>query len=200
MLSPSHVAGWIRHQRDAFSLIEMLVTLSVAAALVMLGVPSMAHWLHALEIRSSANELVSVLQGARSEAVARNQDVRVTLGDAQGRAVWTLGCVTVTAACPRKLRGADAAAARLARWGATHAVGAPALSVPLPVGQQLPAQVTFNALGAAPAIGSGTEISRIDILDAADASVPRLVVLLGTNGMVRLCDPVAGIGGPLSCT
>lgn len=184
----------------AITLLEVLVTLSATAFILTLGVPSIANWIHVLEVRDSAGDLVAALQGARNEALARNQDVRVTLGDAQGRAVWTFGCANVTASCPRRLRGVDVPAARLARWGATLAAGSPALAVALPAGSSLPAQVTFNALGAAPATGGGTEVSRIDVSHASDATARRLVVLVGRSGMVRLCDPAAAAGQTMSCS
>lgn len=183
---------------DALTLVELLMAISVAAIILALGMPSMAHWMHAVEVRNSASDLVAVLQLARSEAITRNQDMRLTLGDAQGNTVWALGCVTVTASCPRSLR-ARAAATRPARWGASPAIGAPALTVPLAAGLRMPASVTFNAYGAAPAIGSGSEVNRIDVLHAADQTVQRLVVMLSASGMVRICDPMAAVGEPLSC-
>ena len=91
----------IPHRCDALSLIEMLTTVAVAAIILALGVPSMAHWMHAVEVHNSASDLVALLQLARSEAISRNQDMRLTLGDAQGHTVWTLGCVTITASCPQ---------------------------------------------------------------------------------------------------
>ncbi len=187
------------HRRcKALSLIELLITISVAAIILALGVPSMAHWMHAVQVRNSASDLVAVLQLARSEAITRNQDMRVTLGDAQGHTVWTLGCVTVTASCPRSLRALDAAT-RPARWGASPGTGAPALTTPLAAGLRMPASVTFNAYGAAPATGSGSEVNRIDVLHAADTTVRRLVVMLSASGMIRLCDPMAATGEPQSC-
>ena len=200
MLSGRVLSRRVAHRCTAIGLVDTLMALSVAAIILALGVPSMAQWVHAVEVRNSAGDLVAVLQGARTEAVTRNQDVRVTLGDSQGRAIWTLGCATATASCPHRLRGIDAPGAHLTRWGAVVAAAAPPLSAPLPAGQRLPAQVTFNAYGAAPAIASGTEISRIDVSHFADASAHRLVVLLGASGMIRLCDPAIASGRPMSCT
>ncbi len=191
----------LRHARrrcDALSLVEMLAALSVAAIILALGVPTMARWMHAVEVRNSASDLVALLHLARSEAITRNQNMRLTLGDAQGHTIWTLGCVTVTASCPRSLRAKDAAT-RPARWGASPSIGAPALTAPLAAGLRMPASVTFNAYGAAPAIASGVEINRIDVVHAADATVQRLVVMLSASGMVRLCDPNAAAGASLSC-
>ncbi len=183
---------------DALSLVELLTAVSVAAIILALGVPSMAHWMHAVEVRNSASDLVAVLQLARSEAITRNQEMRVTLGDAQGHTVWKLGCVTVTASCPHNLRTKEVAT-RPARWGASPSTGSPALTAPLAAGLRMPASVTFNAYGAAPAIGSGSEVNRIDVLHAADTTVQRLVVMLSASGMVRVCDPMAAAGEPQSC-
>lgn len=209
MLNRFHLVGAaaMRTRCRAISLIETLITLSITALVFSIGMPSLANWMHATELRNSASELVAALQGARAEAMARNQDVRITLGDATGHAVWTMGCVAISAGCPPELRRVATASESLARWGAsTVAVttaATSALSVPLTAGQNLPAQVTFNGLGAAPAVGSGSEVARIDVTHAADtteAITRRLVVLLTSNGMVRLCDPLIATGRAQSCS
>ena len=186
----------------AMSLVEMLITLSVTAIVFSIGMPSLANWMHASDVRSSASDLVAALQGARAEALARNQEVRISVGDAQGHAVWTAGCVTITASCPPQLRQVATPPGNRARWGASTGAAASTLSKPLTAGMGLPAQVTFNAMGAAPAISSGGEINRIDVTHAADgtAAVRRLVILLSANGMVRLCDPLIAAGGAMSCS
>ena len=183
----------------AISLIEMMIVLSVTTVIIALGLPSIAQWMHAMDVRSSASDLVALLQGARAEALTRQQDVWVTMGDAQGRAVWALGCVNVTPRCPRRLRGIDAPAVRYVQWAASASASLPALMVPLQAGLHMPAQVIFNARGALPGIGGGKAISRIDVVHAADPGARRWVVLLTANGMARLCDPLIAAGQPLSC-
>ena len=60
-----------------FSLIELMVTLAVAAVLLALAVPSFTSVINSSRLTSTANELVSAMQLARSEALRRNTQVRV---------------------------------------------------------------------------------------------------------------------------
>ncbi len=198
-LRPSTRSSVCATDGAGISLIEMLIALAVGALLLGVGMPWIAGWQRGLEVRSSTSELVALLQSARAEAITRNGDVRVTLGDARGRAVWSIGCVNVSARCPARLRAMETPLAPQARWGASASAGSPALALPLPPGRLLPAQVTFNALGAAPAVGSGAEVARIDILHPADAKLHRLIVLLGARGAVTWCDPKMAAGQARFC-
>lgn len=190
-----------RNKVEAITLLEMLITLAVGAILLGMGMPSIAGWLRGMDVRSSAGELMGALQTARTEAIARNREIRVSLGDAQGRAVWSIACVNVSATCPARLRGSDTPGARQVRWGASTSATSimTARTAPLLPGQSLPGQVTFNALGAAPATGSGTDVARIDVLHPADAGKHRLVVFISVRGALSLCDPAAAAGQPRYC-
>ena len=69
-LAPGGVAS-------GFTLVELMVTLAVAAILMALAVPSFTSVINGNRLTSTANELVSSLQLARSEALRRNTQVRV---------------------------------------------------------------------------------------------------------------------------
>ncbi|QIT56614.1 prepilin-type N-terminal cleavage/methylation domain-containing protein [Aquisalimonas sp. 2447] len=62
-------------KRNGFTLIELMVTLAVAAILLTLGVPSFQYILQSNRVSTQTNELITGISGARSEAVRRNQDV-----------------------------------------------------------------------------------------------------------------------------
>ena len=61
-----------------FTLMEMLVTLAVVAIVASLAVPSFQNMIATQRVRSAANDLVTALNLARSEAVKRNRIVTVT--------------------------------------------------------------------------------------------------------------------------
>ena len=69
-----------------FTLMELLITLAVVAIVASLAVPSFQNMIATQRVRSAANDLVSALNFARSEAVKRNRVVTVTPG-----ATWADG-------------------------------------------------------------------------------------------------------------
>jgi type IV fimbrial biogenesis protein FimT len=67
--------------RRGFTLIELIVTIALAAILLTLVIPSFSGFLSKRRVEGVANELATDLQYARSEAVARNRGVSVTFGN-----------------------------------------------------------------------------------------------------------------------
>ena len=180
--------------RSGVTLIEMIITLAVLSIVLALSAPGAARWVRQSEIRSSAESLRSALQRARIEAVSRNARVRVTLGDAEGRPQWQLGCVRVNAACPAQLIQKDADSRDKVRWGAATAAVTD-LSSALDAGSALPGSVDFFPLGDARQVASDIDIARIDVFFLNDANAGRLVVRIDSAGNVSFCDPQAGAVG-----
>ncbi len=181
------------------SLIELMTVLSVSAIVLSLAVPAMGHWLRDIEVRSSASTLLAALQSARAEAIARNANVRLSLSDTLGTPGWQVGCVQASSRCPAQLRGQPPATGTGVRWGASILSKSGNLKKALGVGDALPAGITFDALGSAPAVATDTDPARIDITHPTDARARRLVILIAAHGRVRLCDPLAPAGRPEHC-
>ncbi len=186
-------------QARGVSLVESLVVLAVSAVVLATGAPALGRWVRDLEVRSSAGALLSALQAARIEAVTRNADVRLALGDAQGRIGWRLSCVRVTTDCPDTIRRQPVDGSSRIRWGAAALAAMPAFSTALAAGTGLPGQVGFDAVGAAPDIAAGTGLARIDVIHADSTDARRLIVQVAAQGMARLCDPAAADGHPEHC-
>lgn len=78
-----------------FTLIELMVTVAIAAILLALAVPNFSSTLKASRTSSQIRELANGLTYARSEAVARGQEVRIcpsVSGDACG-GTWSQGWI-----------------------------------------------------------------------------------------------------------
>ena len=103
---------------SGFSLIELLITLTVLSIVLAMGVPSAIGWVRAMEVRSSAESLRSALQRTRAEAVARNTRVRITLSNTTGNPGWNVTCVNAAAGCPTSLLSHTIETNNSIRWGA----------------------------------------------------------------------------------
>ena len=82
-------------RQRGFTLIELIVTLSIAAILLTVAVPNFITFVQNNRLASQANDFVTMLNYARSEAVKRNQTITVcssTTGTScAGSATWDSG-------------------------------------------------------------------------------------------------------------
>jgi type IV fimbrial biogenesis protein FimT len=191
-----------------FTLIELMIVLSVMALLLLAALPSMGTWLNNSQLRASADAMQGGLQRARAEALRRNVPVRFQLVDSLGAGCalsatgvnWVISVddATATGACdaaesetdaPRILQkrsGAEGSTnARINATGPTIATGA--------------SSVLFSGLGRVipPPIGP-SPITQIDISnpnggncqsDTPAGPMRCLRVNLANGGDVRMCDP-----------
>lgn len=67
-----------------FTLVELMIVLVVAAVLLGLAVPSMSQFTLSGKLRAYSNEIVASVALARSEAIKRNQPVRLCVANADG--------------------------------------------------------------------------------------------------------------------
>jgi type IV fimbrial biogenesis protein FimT len=70
-----------RRRRGGFTLVELMVTLSVVSVLLALGIPAFSKLIANNRIATQTNEFVGALNLARSEAVRRSQGVSIRSKD-----------------------------------------------------------------------------------------------------------------------
>ncbi|HJV61394.1 MAG TPA: GspH/FimT family pseudopilin [Albitalea sp.] len=202
MLSPRCQAG--------FTLIELMVALTVMALLLLLGAPSFSTWLQNSQIRTASEAMANGLQVARAEAVRRNAPVRFQLTDkldnscvlsSAGRN-WIVSLDDVTGACGLA-PSADLAAPTPPRIVQKRAAGdgTPNAEVAAAdaAGTAISA-ITFNGLGRA-STAANINITNTHGGDCAASNGPMrcMRVAVSAGGQIRLCDPKFSSSDPLGC-
>ena len=87
----------IMRSARGFTLIEMLVTLSILGIMLGIGVPSFKSFAASQRVKTAAYDLTTSLMIARSEAVKRNTDVGLTpVSPTAWASGWTVASSTAT--------------------------------------------------------------------------------------------------------
>ncbi len=178
-----------KHGARGFTLIELVVGLTILAFLIAVAAPSFTVWIQNTQLRTAAESISGGLQLARSEAVRRNTTIQFALPAADSS--WTLGCVVPVADlngdgvedCPAVIQS------RLGTEGTKNAV----------VAADNPT-VIFNGLGRANNAMTITVTDPIGGTCAAAGGPMRcLNVIVATGGQIRMCNPALPNTNPQGC-
>jgi type IV fimbrial biogenesis protein FimT len=167
-----------RRNEMGFTLIEVLIVITIIGIAVALGLPSYQNWIQSSQIRTAAESILNGVALARSEAVTRNESVTFTL-DAQPSSIWTV---------------ADANGTIQSR---PTPEGSPKAQVNATQGA-----ITFSALGrVTPPAAVTIDVTNPTGGACADAGGPMRCLRITVNGgQVRMCDPaVALAASPRGC-
>ena len=190
--------------QSGFSLIELMVGLTIVAFLLFLGVPEFANFLQNTQIRNAAETTLAGLTLARAEAVRRNAPVRFQLVSdlTAGCAIstsplndsnalnWVVSLADPAGAC--NVDPGDTAPQivqkKSAREGSRNVLvsttGTPAL--------------TFNGLGRVSGAGG---LQRLDFksasgicvhVDDVNGTMRCLAIMVTSGGSIKMCDPKVG--------
>lgn len=146
-----------------------MIGIAIMAIVITLGMPSYSTWIQNSRLRNAAESILNGLQLARSEAVARNQRVRFTMGAGSS---WTV-CL------PDPDPDADCVLIQSRATGdgssaAVTVVATPAIT-----------DVDFSPLGQGTAISIDVDVDAA-VMAAEDSRNLRILV---SGGNVRMCDP-----------
>jgi type IV fimbrial biogenesis protein FimT len=196
MLRPQATAG--------FTLIEVLVGVSILGVLLALGMPSFANYMGNAKLRASAASFHAAAQFARAEAIKRNGGVEIILTDVEP----TVANIDLAIPSPTGRNW-------MVRWSLTGAApftllqgksaqeGGNASSVI--VNGPPTARVVFNALGGTdggvPSTFSFTSANGACANASGVGPMRCLDVRISTTGQTRLCDPlIVTAGDSRGCT
>jgi type IV fimbrial biogenesis protein FimT len=199
-----------------FSLIELMVAVTLLSLLLMLGLPQMSITLQNFRVRTVAESIVSGLQTARTEAVRRNANVRFQLVDlltaecnlAPAGPHWVVSRNDPTGQCdkteveaftePNELAQPQILMKRSAGEGGTSRVAIAATSGGAAAGSVIFTPLGRVATGAVDAI----EITNPEggTCEHAGGDIRCLRIIVGRGGQVKMCDPkVADATDPRAC-
>ena len=190
-----------------FSLIELMVALTIVAILLAVAVPGISTWIRNASVRATAESIQSGLQMARVEAVRRNTIVRFQL-------VSTLstGCDGSTTSGNWIVSLDDVTASGGACGQSPSDTSAPRIIQKKPgeEGSDSQTRITadvstfsFNGLGqrtSAPTTNANINITHDSGDCNADGGQVRcLRIVVSRAGQIRMCDPARSANDPMGC-
>lgn len=168
-----------------FTLIEVMISITVLGIVLMLGLPSFASWLQNQQLRAATEGLLNGLQTARAEAIRRNLLVQIVVGPGTG---WSVTEAVSTAAIQTRVK----------EEGSPNAV--------LGVIPNTATTVTFTSLGSVAAnLDASPTASQFDISNPAGGTCQPagpmrcLRVVVSGGGSLRMCDWNVSLPDPRAC-
>lgn len=167
-----------------FTLVELMVTVAVAAILVIIAVPSFRSIIASTQLRSAADDVYSAVNSARIEAIKRNATTQLC-----GSPQTSNGTGTLATNCSTQSAGAIVSSTGV---GVIRS-GLPGIKAPLQLKGGLTA-LQFDSNGIAHAIGSTANYTGTiaDICTTATSTNNHRLVQITAGSIVTVADPSSG--------
>jgi type IV fimbrial biogenesis protein FimT len=183
----------VRTAQRGFTIIEIMISLTVLAVLIALGAPGFADWIQAQRIRTSAEAITNGMQVARGEAIRQN--LAVSLGLEPPTTAWT-ACLSTVSPCDSTTPTGSFIQKKAAQEGS----GSTSVSA-VPGGAIL---ATFSALGNVIDNPDGSaRLTQVNVApsdpslcSAAGGTMRCLRIVVSPAGSIRMCDPTPAIVAP----
>jgi len=175
-----------RRRSQGFTLIELMVTLTVAVILIAIAIPSFNYLTVSSKLTTVSNGLVTALNTARLEAIKRNNLVTVCSDTGNGADTLGTACGTQAGAVYATLPD-----------GTATLVSAGIVGITPPVSIQNLTRLNFSGLGLGEAVGANAPYSGLvaDIYTGQISSNNHRCVYITTGSVVSSCTDSVTCGG-----
>jgi len=185
-----------------FTMIEMIITMTIFAILVAVGIPTMRTWVNNTRVRAVTDSLQNGLRLAQAESLRRSRQVVFALtnsttptaiplpavANGTGWAIWTIPSMTDGTETPTFIQSGV-----LASITSNVTITAPAAAVCFNSVGRLVANSSANLTAVTGAGGNCTQPTGAPAVFTyginAGGADRRLQVTLGLGGQVHMCDP-----------
>jgi len=161
-----------------FTLLELMVALTLAGMMLAAGLPSFSTFLRNAEIRSTAEAISNGLRVARSEATRLNRPVSFTLAGS-GNPSWSINIFNPTTGVLLQPPIQQYSKLEVGRSAVVGVTPFNALAI------------TFNGLGriVSPSPIATTNLQQVDVRPIIDGEARSLRVYVDDVHGIKLCDP-----------
>jgi type IV fimbrial biogenesis protein FimT len=197
-----------RNAQAGFSLIEVMVTISLMVLLVFMAAPTLSTYLENSRVRGVAEVFFAAAQTARAEAIRLNQDVELVMTSDEPTAANVATTNLSATAGNWIIRSSDGAAiptytfvqGKSIREGSGRSDGTTSVNLDAKVGGTAVSSVIFRSAGNT-SLGARWDV---DFSSAKDTCTPTgaircLRVAVTASGQVKSCDPVAAAADSRAC-
>jgi len=184
-MATKHAATQTRRPGElGFSLVEAAVVVAIVAIVGASALPSFGALIDARRLDSAATRLAADLQLARSEAIARNHALRLSVAAGADATCWVV-------------HSGAAADCSCSAAGVACGNGALAIqSVVLPSAERVAVAGNVASIVFDPLHGTSTPTATLSLSDVRGRSVRHVVNVLGR---VRSCSPAGTVAGYPAC-
>jgi prepilin-type N-terminal cleavage/methylation domain-containing protein len=173
-------------RRRGFTLIEGLVAVAMLSALLALVVPSAVEWIRVQRVKASADELVTDLQFARSEAARRNLKVAVTFRSAATQTCYTIHTINAYGNCKCELGSGNACSSGIS----DNRFELKTVSLPTSNAVSLTSSLPSSVYNSASGFVAGMNVLQVTV---DGGSHRKLLVQTNATGRPSICAPAGSV-------
>ena len=183
-MDTKHHAHRPKPRRNGFSLIEAMVVVAVTAVVATAAVPSLVAFIDGRRLDAAATALAADIQFVRTEAVARNQPIRLSFHAEAASTCW------VVHTGPAAQCSCGDAAPAVCTGGAVEIK-----TVVLGAADRVGVRANVASIAFDPLHGTSTPTGTLRLIDRSGRAVHHVVNVMGR---VRSCTPT-GVPGWRAC-